>query len=56
MVWNLRPTKDLLSEYGGEGPEKLVPAGEYTVTLTYGKVKQTQKLQVSIAPGAETRD
>ncbi len=56
VVWNLRPTKDLLTEYGGEGPEKLVPAGEYTVTLTYGKVKQTQKLQVSIAPGAETRD
>ncbi len=53
--WNLRPTKDLLIEYGGAGGDKLVPAGEYTVTLTYAKVKQTQKLQVSILPGVETR-
>jgi hypothetical protein len=32
-----------------------VPAGEYTVTLTFGAVKETQKVQVTIAPGVETR-
>jgi hypothetical protein len=54
VTWDLKPTKDLLTEYGGEG-QKFVRSGEYTVTLTYGKVKQTQKLRVEIAPGIETR-
>ncbi|HEU5170222.1 MAG TPA: hypothetical protein VFU46_06775 [Gemmatimonadales bacterium] len=55
LSWNLRPTKDLLIEYGGEGTTKFVPSGEYTVTLTYRDVKESQKLQVNIAPGIETR-
>jgi photosystem II stability/assembly factor-like uncharacterized protein len=54
LVWDLKPTKDLLNEYGGEG-QKFVRPGEYTVTLTYGKTKQTQKLKVEIAEGLETR-
>ncbi len=53
--WDLRPTKDLLTEYGGEGSAKLVPPGEYEVTLTSGSVKQTRKLRVEIAEGIETR-
>jgi photosystem II stability/assembly factor-like uncharacterized protein len=53
-TWDLKPTKDLLTEYGGEG-SKFVRSGEYTVTLTYGKAKQTQKLRVDIAPGIDTR-
>ena len=53
--WDLRPTKDLLAEYGGEGSAKLVPPGEYEVTLTSGSVKQTRKLRVEIAEGIETR-
>jgi hypothetical protein len=53
--WDLKPTKDLLTDYGGEGPDKFVRSGEYTVTLTYGKVKQTKKVQVEIAKGIETR-
>ena len=52
--WDLKPTKDLLTEYGGEGQKFLKP-GEYTVTLTCGKTTETQKLQVEIAPGIETR-
>ena len=52
--WDLKPTKDLLIEYGGEG-QKFVKPGEYKVTLTYGKYTQTEKLQVEIAPGVETR-
>ena len=54
MVWDLKMTKDLLNDYGGEG-QKFVKPGEYTVTLTYGKTKQTQKLHVEMAPGVETR-
>jgi photosystem II stability/assembly factor-like uncharacterized protein len=54
LTWDLKPTKDLLTEYGGEG-QKFVRSGEYTVTMTFGKVKQTQKLKLEIAEGMETR-
>ncbi len=54
LVWDLKPTKDVLTEYGGEG-QKFVHAGEYEVTLSYGGVTQTQKVKVTIAPGIETR-
>ena len=52
--WDLKPTKDVLTEYGGEGP-LLVRAGTYEITLTYGKETSKQKLEVAIAPGIETR-
>jgi hypothetical protein len=55
VPWNFKPTKDLLIQYGGEGPDKLVPAGVYTVALTYGDITEKQQLQVDIAPGIETR-
>jgi photosystem II stability/assembly factor-like uncharacterized protein len=54
VVWDLKPAKDLLTEYGGEG-QKYVPGGEYKVTLTYGSVKETQTVKVEVAPGVETR-
>lgn len=54
IVWDLKPTKDYNIEYGGQGI-KLVRPGEYKVTMTYGKVKQEQKLVVEIAKGLETR-
>jgi len=54
IVWDLKPSKELLTEYGGEGP-KLVRPGEYKVTLKSGKAKSEQKLTVSIAEGIETR-
>lgn len=54
LVWDLRPTADLLNSYGGEG-KKFVAPGEYTVTLTYGKKKEVRKFIVAIAPGIETR-
>jgi photosystem II stability/assembly factor-like uncharacterized protein len=54
VIWDLKPTKDLLTDYGGEG-QKFMSSGEYTVTLTYGKSKETQKVSVQIAPGIETR-
>ncbi len=52
--WDLRPTKDLLTEYGGEG-QKFVRPGEYTIELAYGKLKAMQKVKVEIAAGIETR-
>ncbi len=54
ITWDLRPGKDLLVEYGGEG-RKFVRAGEYTLTLTYGKAKEERKLKVDVAPDIETR-
>jgi len=54
IVWDLKPSKDLLTEYGGEG-QKPVRSGDYTLTLTYGKTKQEQKLRVETAAGIETR-
>jgi photosystem II stability/assembly factor-like uncharacterized protein len=55
VAWNLRPTKDFMTEYGGEGPDRLVPPGEYVVTLSYGKAKEKQKLQVTVAEGIQVR-
>jgi photosystem II stability/assembly factor-like uncharacterized protein len=54
VVWDLKPTKDLLNDYGGQG-QKFVSSGDYTLTLSYGKVKESQKFYVDIAPGIETR-
>lgn len=54
VVWDLKPTKDLLNDYGGEG-QRFVRPGEYTVTLTHAGVKQSRTLRVTIAPGIETR-
>ncbi len=54
IVWDLKPSKELLTEYGGEGALFVRP-GEYTMTLKYGKVKSKQKLQVSVPAGIETR-
>ena len=55
IAWNLRPTKDFMEKYGGEVAERLVPPGEYTVTLSYGKAKEKQKLQVTVAEGIQVR-
>jgi photosystem II stability/assembly factor-like uncharacterized protein len=54
VVWDLKPTKDLLTDYGGQG-SKFFASGDYTVTMTYGKEKESQKFRVDIAPGIETR-
>ena len=54
VTWDLKPTKDVLTEYGGEGALFVRP-GTYTVTLSYGKAKSEQKVEVKVAPGVETR-
>jgi len=52
--WDLKPTKDVLTDYGGEGKKPVAP-GEYTVTLKAGDHTSTQKLSVSYSAGVETR-
>jgi photosystem II stability/assembly factor-like uncharacterized protein len=52
--WDLKPTKDVLTEYGGEG-SFLVRPGTYEATLTYGKETSKQSIEVAIAQGIETR-
>jgi photosystem II stability/assembly factor-like uncharacterized protein len=54
LTWNLKPGSDVLMPYGGEGA-KFVKPGEYDATLTFGSVKQTEKIKVSAAEGIETR-
>jgi len=54
IAWDLKPTKDLLVEYGGEGM-KFVRPGEYTITVTQGKNKDTKKIKVTAPAGVETR-
>jgi photosystem II stability/assembly factor-like uncharacterized protein len=54
VVWDLKPTSDLLIPYGGEG-QKFVRPGTYTVTFTAGDVSQKYTLKVSHADGIETR-
>ena len=54
VVWDLKPGKDVLNDYGGEG-QKFVRPGEYEVTLTFGKTTQKEKVKVDIAKGLETR-
>ena len=54
VAWNLKPSKDLISEYGGEG-DRFVKPGEYEVTLSYGAVSDTQTVTVTLAPGIEPR-
>jgi len=54
LSWDLKPTKDVLTEYGGEGVLFVRP-GKYEATLTYGKEKSVQAIEVAIAPGIETR-
>jgi len=54
VVWNLKPTNDVLTPYGGQGQVFLAP-GVYDVTMSYGGVTETQKVKVDIAPGLKTR-
>jgi photosystem II stability/assembly factor-like uncharacterized protein len=54
IVWDLKPTKDVLTEYGGEG-QKFVRAGTYVVTMTAGSVKSAQRVVVRTPAGLETR-
>jgi len=53
--WDLRPTEDVRTKYGGDDPKKFVPSGEYTAEMSYGKEKMKQTFRVEIAEGIITR-
>jgi len=55
LNWDLRPSKDVTTEYGGDDPKKLLPAGDYTAELSFGQTKATQKFHVDIAEGITQR-
>ncbi len=56
LTWDLRPTKDVIAEYGGDDPRLLVPAGDYTAELTFGTTKVKQTFHVDLAEGISPRD
>ena len=55
LNWDLRPTKDIRVEYGGEKPERFVSAGDYTAELTFGTAKMKQSFHVDLAEGITPR-
>jgi photosystem II stability/assembly factor-like uncharacterized protein len=55
LNWDLRPTKDVRVEYGGEKPERFVPAGDYIGELTFGSTKMKQTFHVELAEGITPR-
>ena len=55
LNWDLRPTKDVSIEYGGDDPKRLLPAGDYNAELTFGQTKVKQAFHVDIAEGITPR-
>jgi photosystem II stability/assembly factor-like uncharacterized protein len=55
LNWDLRPTKDVIIEYGGDDPKKLMPAGDYTAELSFGALKVKQSFHVDLAEGITPR-
>ena len=55
LNWDLRPTKDLRAEYGGEDAKRFVAAGDYTAELTFGTTKVKQTFHVDLAEGITPR-
>jgi photosystem II stability/assembly factor-like uncharacterized protein len=55
LSWDLRPSEDVLTKYGGDDPKKFMPTGDYTAELTHGKTKVKQTFHVDIAEGITTR-
>jgi len=55
LNWDLRPTEDVLTKYGGDDPKKLLPSGDYTAELTFGRAKMKQTFHVDVASGITTR-
>jgi hypothetical protein len=55
LNWDLRPTKDVSTEYGGDDPKRLLPAGDYNADLTFGTTKVKQTFHVDLAEGITPR-
>jgi hypothetical protein len=55
LTWDLRPTKEFLTQYGGVDAKRFVGPGDYTAELSFGKTKMKQTFRVNIAEGIRTR-
>ncbi|MFL6515402.1 MAG: WD40/YVTN/BNR-like repeat-containing protein [Chthoniobacterales bacterium] len=55
LTWDLRPTKDVIAEYGGDDPKRLLPAGDYNAELSFGSTKVKQAFHVDLAEGITPR-
>ena len=55
LTWDLLPTKDVLTQYGGVDAKRLPPSGDYTAELTVGKTKVKQTFRVNVPEGIKTR-
>ncbi len=55
LNWDLLPTKDVLTQYGGVDAKRLVPSGDYTAEMSFGKTKVKQTFRVNVAEGIKTR-
>ena len=55
LNWDLRPTKDVITEYGGDDPKRLLPAGDYNAELSFGATKVKQTFHVDLAEGITPR-
>jgi hypothetical protein len=55
LNWDLRPTEDVLTKYGGDDPKKLMSSGDYTAELSFGSNKMKQTFHVELARGITPR-
>jgi hypothetical protein len=55
LNWDLRPTEDVLTKYGGDDPKKLMSSGDYTAELSFGQTKMKQSFHVDLAEGITPR-
>ena len=55
LNWDLRPTEDVLTKYGGDDPKKLLSSGDYNAELSFGQTKVKQTFHVDIAEGITPR-
>ena len=55
LNWDLRPTEDVLTKYGGDDPKKLMSSGDYTAELSFGLNKMKQTFHVELAQGITPR-
>jgi photosystem II stability/assembly factor-like uncharacterized protein len=55
LNWDLRPTEDVLTKYGGDDPKKLMSSGDYTAELSFGPNKMKQTFHVDLAQGITPR-
>jgi len=55
LNWDLRPSEDVLTKYGGDDPKKLMSSGDYTAELSFGPNKMKQSFHVDLAEGITPR-